>query len=142
MEEVEEVDVALSAQAAIKREILLRAILNDDHAWVSLRTEDEIDSSYDDFDDNYGYESEFRQDGIDTGLPAPSSRHYECDSVALKLSDGKWVEWDYWHGGGKHGEPDAIDWLSDARYIGCSEDIKTITVQTFYRFPDNQDGND
>jgi hypothetical protein len=133
-----EEEVIISAELAIKREILLQAILNDDYDWVKLRTEDDIDDAWNDFDDNYGYADAFRCSGIETGLSAPDSRHYECESVATRLADGKWVEWDYWHGGGKHGEPESIDWLSDARYIGCSEEIKSITVQTFYRFPDNK----
>lgn len=74
---------------------------------------------------------EFRCSGVDTGLPAPVSRHYEGDSVGRQLSDGSWVGWVYWHGGGKHGEPEAIDWMTKAYDLICTEEVKTMTVQTF-----------
>ena len=59
------------------------------------------------------------------GIPEwRDSRHYECKAVAKKIGD-RWVCWLYWFGGGKHGEPDAIDWIEDARYVEEAEPIMT-----------------
>jgi hypothetical protein len=82
-------------------------------------TADNIDELYDEADESDdGYlqdaRNEIRCSGTETNIPAPSSRHYEADSVAAQLPDGSWVGWTYWHGGGKHGEPEAIDWMNEA----------------------------
>ena len=67
-----------------------------------------------------------------TGLPDRQwSRNYESDEVGAKLPDGSWVGWTHWHGGGKHGEPEAIDWISDAYDITCTEEQKMVTVRSF-----------
>ena len=57
---------------------------------------------------------ELRGSGVATGLIAPYSRHYESKAVAAEMLDGSWVGWTYWYGGGKHGEPGAIEWMEDA----------------------------
>ena len=67
-----------------------------------------------------------------TGLPDRQwSRNYESDEVGAKLPDGSWVGWTHWHGGGKHGEPEAIDWISDAYDITCTEEQRLVTVRSF-----------
>lgn len=80
--------------------------------------------------------SEFRCSGEETGLPAPYSRNYEGDSVATKLDDGTWVGWVYWHGGGKFGDPEAIDWLEEAYDLIVKEEEKMVVVRTFARSED------
>jgi hypothetical protein len=75
--------------------------------------------------------SEVRGSGIETGLKCPSSRHYESEAVARKLPDGSWVGWTYWYGGGKHGNPEEIEWMSDAYDVHCEEEEKMVVVQTF-----------
>lgn len=57
---------------------------------------------------------EFRESGEETDIEAEYSRHYESKSVAIQLDDGSWVGWTYWYGGGKHGNPEEIDWMDDA----------------------------
>lgn len=90
-------------------------------------THENIDQAYDDVHelgllDDAVYE--IRQSGIDTGLPCPSSRHYECDAVAIQVGD-KWVGFNYWYGGGKHGEPEAIDWIDDAYFVKATPKVIT-----------------
>lgn len=67
----------------------------------------------------------------ETNIDAPYSRHYESRSVARKLSDGNWVGWTYWYGGGKYGDPESIDWIEDAYDLNCVEETKTVVVKTF-----------
>lgn len=63
--------------------------------------------------------------GMETNLhPKTSSRHYEIDVHAMQV-DGVWVAWDYYYGGGKHGEPEAFDWISNARIVECEEKVVT-----------------
>ncbi len=96
-----------------------------------------IDGDYGDADEDDLQDAgnEIRSSGIETGLPAPSSRHYEGDEVAAQSPDGSWVGWTYWHGGGKHGEPEAIDWIGSAYDITCVEEEKVVTVRTFSKVP-------
>lgn len=52
----------------------------------------------------------------ETRLECPSSRHYEAKSVA-RLVEGIWIGWTFWFGGGKYGEPSAMEWLNDAYFL-------------------------
>ena len=89
------------------------------------------------FDELYGEDemsdamSEFRSGQVATNLPCDYSRHYESKSVAAEMLDGSWVGWTYWYGGGKHGEPEAIDWVDDAYDVTFVEE--TVVVKKFSR---------
>ena len=117
----------------IKREILAKAIeLNDDIQCDEEITAENIDELYDrllvDEDRHWDFESEFRGSGEDTGLKCDWSRHYESNAVARQLSDGTWVGWTYWFGGGKHGEPEAIEWIDDAYEVECHQETRVVNV--------------
>lgn len=127
----------LTAEQRIKRQILIDADL---HAKDGVRIEitaDNVDELFEGAkgDDGYGLQDDicaFRCSGTDTPeIPTPHSRHYEADSVARKLDDGTWVGWIYWHGGGKHGEPGAIDWMGSAYELDVQEEEKLVVVRTF-----------
>ena len=72
-----------------------------------------------------------REGEVETDIPCEWSRHYESKSVAAKMLDGSWVGWTYWYGGGKHGEPEEIDWIEDAYNLSCTEEEKLVLVRTF-----------
>lgn len=76
---------------------------------------------------------EVRPGEVETDIKCEWSRHYESNSVAAKYLDGSWVGWTYWYGGGKHGEPEAIDWIDSAYDLDCVEEEKVVTVRTFTR---------
>ncbi len=95
---------------------------------------DNIDELYEKLveeDGHWDAENELRCDGVETELKCEHSRHYESKAVAKKFPDGTWVGWTYWYGGGKHGEPAAIDWMEDAYDVKCVEEQKMVTVRTF-----------
>ena len=97
-------------------------------------TAENVEEIYDQENEEYELQdatSEMRCSGIETGLPAPYSRHYESDAVATQYIDGSWVGWTYWYGGGKHGEPEAIDWIEGAYEVNCTEVEKMVVVRTF-----------
>lgn len=75
--------------------------------------------------------NDIRGGAVETGLPCGWSRHYELKSVAGRTPSGDWVGWTYWYGGGKHGEPEAMDWIDDAYDLQCAEEEKLVTVRTF-----------
>lgn len=89
-----------------------------------------VDAMYDEL---YAYDiaCEFREGQVETHLECPGSRHYESRSVAAKMLDGSWVGWTYWYGGGKHGEPEAVDWISTAYELDVKEEERLVVVQTF-----------
>jgi hypothetical protein len=124
----------MNAEQRIKRHILIDADL---HAKDGVRieiTEDNLEELFDEANEDLelqDYIYEFRCSGEDTGLPHPNSRHYECDAVGRKLNDGTWVGWNYWYGGGKHGEPEAIDWMDGAYDLDVTEEEKMVVVKTF-----------
>src|ERR1035438_3424063 len=91
----------------IMREILLIAAKEDGFA-STIRdiTEETIDDKYAylcDLNRQYDIEDNFRQGEVETNIPCKSSRHYESKSVASKLSDGSYVGWTFWYGGGEDG---------------------------------------
>lgn len=82
--------------------------------------------------------SEIRCSGIETGLPCDRSRHYESTAVARQAPDGSWVGWTYWYGGGKHGEPEAVEWMSGAYDVTCIEEVRPVTVRIFTKVEADQ----
>jgi hypothetical protein len=126
----------MTPKLKIKREILLQLANERDLCDIIAEgiTEENIDTLYDELisrDSHWDFESEFRGGQYETDIPAPSSRHYESKSVAAKCCDGSWVGWTYWYGGGKHGEPKAIDWMCDAYDLEVTEQEKMVLVREF-----------
>lgn len=74
---------------------------------------------------------EIRGGEVETGLKCEWSHHYESKAVAMKMPDGSWVGWTYWYGGGKYGEPGAVEWMEDAYDLDCHEEAKMVIVRTF-----------
>jgi hypothetical protein len=90
---------------------------------------DEQLEEYEDYIQNYT--EEFRQSGEDSGIKSENwSRHYECDEVAKVIDNGIAVGWTYWHGGGKHGEPSAIDWIDSAYFVNVAQETKVVNIYT------------
>lgn len=97
-------------------------------------TSENIDDLYDELrekNEHWDAESDFRRGEVETELECDWSRHYESKAVAAKMPDGSWVGWTYWYGGGKHGEPGAVDWMDAAYNLDCKEEEKLVTVRTF-----------
>ncbi len=110
----------LTPMQKIKREILARIEARSGDVHPSAMTPEQVDATWNDLDDDFeDAKSEFRSSGTSTNLPCESSRHYSSEAVAAKMLDGTWVGWTYWFGGGKHGEPEAIDWMADAYEVEC-----------------------
>lgn len=97
-------------------------------------TGEQVDELYEELeasDAHWDAKNEVRGSGRKTGLPTPSSRHYEAEAVAAQAPNGQWVGWTFWHGGGKYGEPEAIDWIAGAYHVDCVTEEKVVTVHTF-----------
>ena len=102
-------------------------------------TADNVDDLYDQADDDQLQDArnEVRSGEFETDISAPYSRHYEAKSVAAQAPDGSWVGWTYWFGGGKHGEPEAIDWMDEAYDLTCVAEEKLVTVRTFTKISES-----
>ena len=123
----------MTAEQKIKALVLMRW-----RAWgydVPALTKDTINGMWEELrkvDDLRDARNEVRCSGSNTGLPCREvSRNYESEEVAAQMPDGSWVGWTFWHGGGKHGEPDAIHWIPFAYDVTCAEEQKMVTVRTF-----------
>ncbi len=93
-----------------------------------------VDELYDalvEEDGHWDAKSEIRSGQVETDIECEWSRHYESKAVAMKFPDGSWVGWTYWYGGGKHGEPEAIDWMEDAYDLDCTEEERVVVVRSF-----------
>lgn len=124
----------MTPEQKIKRDILLLAAKQETISLTEPITPENVDELYEANDEDgqlQDWRYEIREGQVETKLPCPSSRHYESKSVARKMSDGSWVGWTFWYGGGKHGEPEAIDWMDEAYDLNVQEEEKTVIVQTF-----------
>lgn len=96
-------------------------------------TAEQVEARYEELveqDAHWDARSEVREGALETNIEPDYSRHYESKSVATQVN-GQWVGWTYWYGGGKHGEPEAIDWMDQAYFLDCVEEQKTVTIRTF-----------
>lgn len=128
----------LSPEYKIKQEIINLALAWDDKPPVNLSREEEVEELWDEFDFLWDAKSEIREGDVETDVPCDYSRHYESKSVAMKCVDGTWVGWTYWYGGGKHGEPEAIDWMEYAYNLDVKEEEKLVVVRTFTKVDENE----
>lgn len=137
-----------TAEQKLKNHVLLRAlsweegILDRLKEWSAKPTPEGLETAYDRVvevfpDTMQDARSECRGGTEETGLPAGADfrmlRNYEATSVAACMADGSWVGWLYWHGGGKHGEPDAIDWMEDAYHLDVTEEERVVVVRNFFK---------
>lgn len=118
----------MTAEQLIKKQIIKEFLERDeivskrygiksfDRSELTGDTDEDFDYLYDN-DHIHDAINEFRQTGESTDLPCEWSRHYDSEFVARQLDDGNYVGWTYWSGGGKHGEPEAFDWMSDAKIL-------------------------
>ena len=123
----------MTPEQKLKHAILLKAADFADEVPPDVTAEN-VDALYEalvDADGHWDAKSEIRCSGEETGLPCEYSRHYEAKAVAAKMPDGSWVGWTYWYGGGKHGEPEAVEWMEDAYALDLKEEEKLVTVRTF-----------
>lgn len=99
-------------------------------------TGEQVDGLYEELEEadaHWDAKNELREGEQQTGIEAPYSRHYESQSVAAQAPNGQWVGWTYWYGGGKHGEPEAIDWMEHAYLLDHQSEEKVVTVHSFTR---------
>lgn len=125
----------MTPEQKIKHAVLLKAqsFGSIDLAGLEITAEN-VDEVFDTNNDDCQLQdaiSEIRCSGTETGLACEWSRHYESNAVAAQMPDGSWVGWTYWYGGGKHGEPEAIDWMDSAYDVAVTEEQKMVTVRTF-----------
>ncbi len=111
----------LSPECWLKREMVLAGFAEGFDV-RPLTTNLEVNEAYGElgeFDDCVLDEIKYdmRQSGIDTGIHCGRDRNYSSKSVAKKMTDGPWIGWTYWFGGGKHGEPDAVEWLEESYFV-------------------------
>ena len=121
--------VTISAEFRIKRHMILMAVQDGDiPPDPPLETEDQIDEVWA-LDQVHGdIPVEFRESGEETGLECEGSRNYESMAVAAELSDGTWVGWTYWYGGGKHGCAEEIPWIEEAYFVTRTEETRVVSV--------------
>lgn len=128
----------MTPEQKIKRDIIINACIYEEKGVPDMPTGEKVDEVFDSLseEDEYGNLQDATEEirsGYDeeTDISCEFSRHYEAKSVARKMSDGSWVGWTYWYGGGKHGEPESIDWMDSAYDLDCKEEQKMVTVRTF-----------
>ncbi len=111
--------------------MIKRELVNSLESGITETTVNEQYQALRDLDAHWDYESGFREGTVETNLICDYSRHYEARAVATKVSDGSWIGWVYWYGGGKHGNPESIEWMQDAYDLEVTETEKLVLVREF-----------
>lgn len=114
----------MTPQQALKHLILTMGVDNKSiHLNCSI-IEDNVDELYEMCEDKLRHiRGELRYGETETDISCDYDRHYESKSVAAQGVDGTWIGWTYWYGGGKHSEPEAIEWMEDAYFLTCKEEL-------------------
>lgn len=128
----------MTAQELIYKSLINKACFISDYVVKAFFEYDDKASCEDtwyylkeNFECCYDVEYEARYGDQEVSLTSKtSSRHYEIEVRATEV-DGVWVAWDFYYGGGKHGEPEAFDWISNARIVDCEERVVTKTEYVF-----------
>lgn len=128
----------MTASQKLKKTMIVRLAANidptEDEVYDNdLDTPEGVERAWERFnekDDLHDIISEFRHGQFKTGLDCEWSRHYESEAVAAKMFDGSYVGWVRWFGGGKHGEPEAIEWIEDAYEVDCVVEMKPVHTFT------------
>ncbi len=127
--------MTLTAEHRIKRHLLLEfleATTEDDFERdCPMSTASQIEDRWNSFvasNMHWDYMEDFRCSGAETNIEHEWDRNYESKSVAAELSDGSWVGWTYWFGGGKHGDPESIPWMEEAYMVNMVEEVRTVQV--------------
>lgn len=121
----------------LKYAIIANHFAGEDVPLPVCKTDDEVEELWEECEP-YDAQYEFREGEVETDITPESSRHYETQSVAAQCPDGTWVGWTYWYGGGKHGNPEEIDWIEYAYDLDCVEEQKMVTVRTFTKKGDKK----
>jgi len=107
----------MTPEQKIKHAIMVADAPNNDEPLPEITAEN-VDDVWDARSAEWAMQEaieEFRSGEIETpDIKTEYSRHYESKAVAAKIPDGSWVGWTFWYGGGKHGNPEEIDWMSEA----------------------------
>ena len=74
---------------------------------------------------------DFRYSGTASNLSAPYSRHFEVD-MHVRLIDGVWIAWPFYYGGGKHAEPDVIEWIGQAKIVEIERE--EVVVRRIFKY--------
>jgi hypothetical protein len=84
-----------------------------------------------DRNEHWDAKNEVRYGEVETDQACDGGRNYEAKSVAFKTHDDKYVGWTHYYGGGKHSNPEAIEWIDKAYFLDCKEEEKVVIIQTF-----------
>lgn len=125
----------MKTENKIRKLILAKhAEWNKEFEVSSLETDEEIEKFFVENNGDCQFQDAteaVREGQVETKIECDWSRHYESKSVASKMDDGSWIGWTYWYGGGKHGEPSAVEWMEHAYELECKESQQMVTVREF-----------
>ena len=75
-------------------------------------------------------ESEFREGKVKTGLIPECGGNAESEAVAIPVSGipDMYIGWTYFFGGGKHSDPESIEWMENCYLVRAKDRVQTIRL--------------
>jgi hypothetical protein len=137
---------SLTAMQTARLLILREFWIGKDSPWADAElTGEEIDQHWaDNWDDieNIGGQNDMRYRGqrvphndVKNRIHHSWERHYDVEVRVIHLGDDRGLAYHYVSGGGKHGDPDAYTWWTEAWFVKCTG-TKTVTTHTYEDIPE------
>lgn len=73
-------------------------------------------------------ESELREGKVKTGLVPECGGNAESEAVAIPVSgiSNLYIGWTYFFGGGKHSNPESIEWMENCYLVKAKDRVQTV----------------
>lgn len=84
--------------------------------------------------------SDFRESGEEIDNKVEQDRYYCYQDVAKKItgSEDLYLGWTYYFGGGKHAQPDQVEWMEDCYLLTCREVEETRIIKIYEKVEEEQ----
>lgn len=119
----------MTPEQKLKRYILEMCEGFENHLIDELNVEALYEDAKDNCDSFWDVFHTAREGEFETTIDSEYDRNYENKSVAARMFDGSYVGWTFWYGGGKHGQPQSIDWMPYAYELNCVEQERMVIVR-------------
>lgn len=85
--------------------------------------------------------NKFRESGEEIVDKVQQDRYYCYQEVAKKITGSKdlYLGWTYYFGGGKHAQPDQVEWMEDCYLLKCREVEETRIVKVYLPLVDDNE---
>ncbi len=74
--------------------------------------------------------SELREGKVETELIPEAGGNFESEAVAIPITGTPdlYVGWTYFFGGGKHSNPESVEWMENCYLVKAKDEVRTVRI--------------